>query len=67
MATTPLLLLLLLLPSVLLEETGLARTIEDLAIGPFTIHSEEWARQFVNLVLEWLAFVVHQVLIQLLF
>jgi len=28
---------------------------------------EQYARQLVNLILEWAAFVVHQVLIQLIF
>ena len=68
--------------------------IDNFTLGPFTINSEQYARQLVNLsesdshknpsnsltsvhllcfmksfflVLEWAAFVVHQVLIQLIF
>ena len=61
-------------------------SIDNFTLGPFTINSEQYARQLVNLsesdlssnlltsvhqilflVLEWAAFVVHQVLIQLIF
>lgn len=66
-------------------------SLDNFTLGPFTVNSEQYARQLVNLseshspkthhilhpfavvhqilfaVLEWAAFVVHQVLIQLIF
>jgi len=42
-------------------------SLDNFTLGPFTVNSEQYARQLVNLILEWAAFVVHQVLIQLIF
>lgn len=50
------------------KDNALVRFIDgNINIGPFSISPKEYAKQLVNLVLEWLAFVVHQVLIQLIF
>jgi len=50
-----------------LQDTLRAWIVPDIEVGPYTLYPRNWAYQALNLVLEWVAFLVHTILIQLLF
>jgi len=47
------------------KETARLIQIPDFDIGPYTFYPRNWAYQFLNLFFEWVAFLVQEIIIQL--